>query len=241
MRSRAPRGPEAAWGRRNGQGRRPPQNARQPGRPESPDRASWRPCRRLRRARRRWFRQASCSRKAAPAWMNSECPPETSSKQVRRIERFGQPDGERVAFEVIDRHQRQIVDQRNRLGGYKPHQQSADQAGPGGGGDAIEAAEIEMGFLQRGPDKAVEQLDMRARRDFGDHAPVRRVLLELCAHDVREDRAASVGLQPHDRGGGLVATRLYAEYRKAGLFLLHMHKNIFADRAPLHDPDCNPS
>ena len=98
-----------------------------------------------------------------------------------------------------------------------------------------------MRLLQRGSDKAIEQLDMGARRDFRHDASVRRVLLELGAHNVGKDRAVSVGLKPHNRGSGLVATRLNAENREAGLFLLRMHKNISADRAPLHDPDCNPS
>ena len=78
-------------------------------------------------------------------------PSRDQEQQVRRQERLRQPDGERVGFEVIDGDQRQIVDQRNRFRGHKPHQQSADQARPGGGGDAIQAAEIEMRLLQRGP------------------------------------------------------------------------------------------
>ena len=49
-------------------------------------------------------------------------PSRDQEQQIWRTERLRQPDGKRVGFEVIDRHQRQIVDQRNRLRGHQPHQ-----------------------------------------------------------------------------------------------------------------------
>ena len=50
----------------------------------------------------------------------------------------GEPRRERVRFQMIDRDQRLVVGQRDRLGRGQADDDAADQAGPGRGGDAVE-------------------------------------------------------------------------------------------------------
>ena len=56
------------------------------------------------------------------------------------------------------------------------HDQAADQAGPGGGGDGREVGEAQAGLAHRTRDQAVELLDMRPRRDLRHHAAIGRML-----------------------------------------------------------------
>ena len=128
----------------------------------------------------------------------------------------GEPRGQRVRLEMVDRHQRLAGDQRDRLGGGQPHDHAADQAGPGGGGDAVEIGEAHARLLHRLRDDQVERLDVGARGDLRHHAAERRVLLDLRQHDVGAD-AAGPGHRPLDhRRRGLVAGRLDAEHDHRG-------------------------
>ena len=79
-----------------------------------------------------------------------------------------------MGLEVVDRHQRLVVDQRDRLGGGQADDHAADQAGPGGGGDAVDVVEGLAGLGHRLGDDAVERLDMGARGDLRHHAAERR-------------------------------------------------------------------
>ncbi len=53
-----------------------------------------------------------------------------------------------------------------------PTMHAADQARPGGGGDAVDVVEPEAGLGQRRLDHAVEQRDMGARGDLRHHAAI---------------------------------------------------------------------
>src|SRR5579872_2336256 len=61
----------------------------------------------------------------------------------------------------------------------------------------------------------VEVADMGARRELGHHTAIRRVLVELAAHDIGEDAALAGGRAVRDalddRRRGLVATGLDAQ------------------------------
>ena len=83
------------------------------------------------------------------------------------------------AFQVIDRDQRLVVGERNRLGRGQADDDAADQAGPGGGGDAVERFERHVRFGHGLGDDGIERLDMGARRDLRHHAAEFGVLADL--------------------------------------------------------------
>ena len=105
----------------------------------------------------------------------------------------GQPRGERMRLEMIDRHQRLAGDQRNRLGGGQADDHTADQAGAGRGGHAVELVEADAGFGHGLADNVIQRLDMRARGDFRHHPAEGRVLVGLRQHDIGQNLAAPVG------------------------------------------------
>jgi hypothetical protein len=74
----------------------------------------------------------------------------------------GQALGEGVRLEVIDRDQRRLVDERNRLGGGEADDHTADQSGAGGSRDAVELREFFARLRHRLGDDEVEHLDRRA-------------------------------------------------------------------------------
>ena len=123
-----------------------------------------------------------------------------------------------MGLEVVDRHQRLVVDQRNRLGGGEADDHAADQARAGGGGDAVDLVERLAGLHHRLGDDAIERLDMGARGDLRHHAAERRMLADLRQHDIGQDLARPVARALDHRGGGLVACRLDSEY-KHGVFI----------------------
>jgi hypothetical protein len=130
-------------------------------------------------------------------------------QQVGRPQALGQARREGVGFQMVDRHQRQVVGERDRLGRHQPDDQPADEAGTGGGRDAIEIGEAEIGLAQRLGDQAVEMGDMGAGGDLRHDTAVGRVGGVLRQHDVGEHVAGAVGpAAPDDRRGGLVARRL---------------------------------
>ena len=62
---------------------------------------------------------------------------------IGKRRRVGQPRGERMRFQMIDRDQRLLLDQRDRLGRGQPDDDAADQPGAGGGGDAVDGVEVD--------------------------------------------------------------------------------------------------
>ena len=126
--------------------------------------------------------------------------------------RVGEPRGQRVRLEMIDRDQRLLADQRDGLGGGEPDDDAADQAGSGGGGDAVEAGEAHAGIRHRLGDDEVERLDMRARRDLRHDAAEGGVLVDLREHDVGHDPPRPLREPLDHRRRGLVASRLDAEH-----------------------------
>jgi hypothetical protein len=110
-----------------------------------------------------------------------------------------------MGFEMIDRDQRLLLDQRDCLGRGQADDHAADQPGAGGGGDGVDGAVAAPG-LRHGPgDDQVERLDMGAGGDLGNHAAESRVLADLRQHDIGQDLAAAVLKTFHHRRGGFVA------------------------------------
>ena len=116
-----------------------------------------------------------------------------------------------MRFQMIDRHQRLFRHQRDRLGCRQSDDDAADQAGAGGGGDAVELIVGLAGLAHRFGDNQVDRFDMSARGDFRHHATIGCMIGDLAEHDIGQDAGAAVGGALDHRGGGLVAGRLDAE------------------------------
>ena len=128
----------------------------------------------------------------------------------------GEPRGQCVRFQMIDRHQRFAVDHRNRFGGGEPDNHPADQAGAGRRRHAMDLMEAATGFVHGPGDQVVENLDMRAGGDFRYHAAKGGMFIGLRQYDVRPDNAAAVRATLDNSRRGLVARRLDSEYKHSG-------------------------
>ena len=100
-------------------------------------------------------------------------------QQIGEVEPVGEPCGERVRFQVVDREKGPAARKRHRLRRGRAHQQAADQAGPGGGGDAVQVGEAEAGLRHRLAHQRVQAVEMGAGRDFGHDAAIGRMLAGL--------------------------------------------------------------
>ncbi len=119
--------------------------------------------------------------------------------------RLAETDRDGMSFQMVDRDQRQPQRQRHGLAERQPDHHPADQARPGGGGDAVEIGEIDVGRGEGAAGDRLDRLDVGPRRDLRNHAAVGRMLLDLAAHDARQHRDRTIGRQAHDGGGGFVA------------------------------------
>ena len=113
---------------------------------------------------------------------------------------------------MIDRDQRLLADEGDRLGGREPHDDTADQARSCGGGDAVEAGEAYACICHRLGDHDIERLHMRARRDLRHDAAEGGVRVDLREHDVGENPPRPLRKPLDDRRAGLVARRFDAEH-----------------------------
>jgi hypothetical protein len=87
--------------------------------------------------------------------------------------------GERVRFEVIDRHQGLVIDEGDRFGGGQPHDHAADQAGTGRRCHTVELVVALAGLCHGLADDEIERLNVGARGNFRHHAAEGRVLIDL--------------------------------------------------------------
>ncbi len=105
------------------------------------------------------------------------------------------------------------MDGGNRLGRGDPDQKAADEPRPGGGGDAVQLVKTDVCFGQGLGDKAVDVVEVGARRDLGYDAAEGAVFVDLGQHPVGQDAALAID----NGGGGFVATGLDSQddHRKA--------------------------
>ncbi len=123
-------------------------------------------------------------------------------QQIGKIEiGIDQARAERMAFEMVDRDQRLAGRERETLAGEQADHHPADQARPGGRGDAIDLGNFNIGFAQHLADQAGKDIDMGARGNFGDNAAERAVRFILADHRLGED----LPVAGHQRGGAVVA------------------------------------
>ena len=132
-------------------------------------------------------------------------------QQIGCNESFGQANGQRMAFEMIDRQQRQAPRRRYRFRRGQSHHQPTNQPGTCCCRDGIDILKAETGLAQRLFDQRIEHLHMGPRRDFRNHAAKGAMLFELGPNDVGQYFAIAQPAPPNDRRRRLVATCLYAE------------------------------
>ena len=115
-------------------------------------------------------------------------------QQIGKGHVLGQPHRQRMAFEMIDGEEGLVVGEGQRLGRHHAHHHAADQAGPAGGGDAVELRR-DRGRRSPAPPRPARRSarDGRARR-----FPARRR---------RSGDARSTGCRPHWPGSGRATSR----------------------------------
>ena len=117
-------------------------------------------------------------------------------QEIGEVELGHEAGGQRVRLEVVDRHQRQVVDQCHRLAGEQAHHQPADQPRTGGGGDPGEIAEADAGLAHRLGHQQVELLDMGAGCYLRHHAAIGGMLGELGEQGCRQHACGRRGPGP---------------------------------------------
>jgi hypothetical protein len=128
--------------------------------------------------------------------------------QERGLERLvAQVERRDVPLQVVDGNEGQAVRPGDRLGGGESDEERPDEAGAACDRDAIDRRELDACLAKRLANDRRDELEMAARRDLGDDAPVASVQLVLRGDDGREHPAVA----RHHRGGGLVAGRLDSE------------------------------
>ena len=114
--------------------------------------------------------------------------------------------GVEVGLEVVDGHERHVPGQCQGLGGGDPHDEGAEQARAGRGGDRV--GNIHAGVGQRLLDGGGQQLQVGPAGDLGHHAAERPVQVDLAGNN----RRAHLVPAGHDRGRRLIARRLDAQH-----------------------------
>ena len=155
-------------------------------------------------------------------------PARDQQQQIGRLQAFREADGERMRLQMIDRDQRQLVHERQSLGGRDADQQAADQPRPGRHRHSVKLVQADTRLAHSLGNDLVEALHVRPRGNLRHHAAVAAVLLPLRAHDVGQDAPAPVRGTRHDRRRRLVAARLDAEHQRLALVLGRIHGASFA-------------
>ena len=93
-----------------------------------------------------------------------------------------QNHGVDVAFNMVDRDQRQAAGEGQRFGIGEAHQQGSHQAGPRGGGNGVQAAQRNRGPLQRFTHHGNDGAQVLARSQFRHYAAILAVGVHLRRH-----------------------------------------------------------
>jgi len=151
-------------------------------------------------------------------------------EQKRKFDLVREPGGQRMRFEMIDGEEGLVVGEGQRLGRHHPHHYTADQAGPAGGGNAVELGEIEAGDGQGVLDQPVDALEMGARGDFRHHAAEAAMLGQLAINHIGQDlaersiaRGAADGWRFDDGDGRFVAACFNSHHTHACLLASAVH------------------
>ena len=113
---------------------------------------------------------------------------------------------------MIDGEEGLVVGEGQRLGRHHAHHHAADQAGPAGGGDAVEVGEIEPGGRQGVLDQPVDPFEMGARGDLRHHAAEAAMLGQLAIDDIGQDPAErSIARRAAGAGASTMATAVSSQ------------------------------
>ncbi len=112
-----------------------------------------------------------------------------------------EPRGQRMRFQVVDRDQRLVVDERDGFRRGQANDDAADQTRPRGRRNTIQRAEGYLRLAHRRADNRIQRLDVGAGGDFRHHAAECRMFGDLRKHHVGQDAALPV-VGPFDQGGG---------------------------------------
>ena len=151
-----------------------------------------------------------------------------------------QVGGGHVSVDVVHGHQGDAIGIGQGLGEVDTHQKSPDEAGVGGDGHRTHVGEGDARLVESLLGDAGDGLDVGAAGDFGNHAAVETVGLDLGGHDIGLDGAEGGGTVRavghfHYGGGGLVAGAFHAEYVHMSSF----PRQASAAEAPKRRGSCN--
>ena len=135
-------------------------------------------------------------------------------QEIGKCDAVGQPRGQCVALQMVDRDQGNAAHQGNRLCRHQADNHAADEPWAGGGGDRVYVVPAAVCLGKCVVDHVVKMGDMGARGDFRHHAAIGFMGLVLGPDRIGEDGATALPVAPHDGGGGLVAGRFDAEHRE---------------------------
>ena len=125
----------------------------------------------------------------------------------------GEPRGERVRLEMIDRDQRLLADQRDRLGGGEADDHAADQSRSGGGGDAVEVGEAALPASAIALAMIMSSASTWARAAISGTTPPKAACSLICESTTLDRILPGPAVGPLDhRRRGFVAGRLDAEH-----------------------------
>ncbi len=130
---------------------------------------------------------------------------------IGKFRRVGEPRRQRMRLEMIDSDERLLVGERDGLGGGESDNDAADQAGPGGGSDAVERGEGRLRLLHRFGYDAVERFDMGAGGNLRHHAAKLGMLADLRQYDVGQNPPLAVGAALDHGGRRFIACGFDAE------------------------------
>ena len=145
--------------------------------------------------------------------------------RVLERRRIGVEDvGGDVPDEVVDGVQRALERHRERLRRADADHEGAREPGPRCHRDRVDVGERDPRLGERGLDRRLQRLEMRAGGDFGHDPAVAGMLVHRARDRVREQRAAA-----DDADAGLVAARLDAEDERFAA--VHVHAPASRGRA----------
>ncbi|MNN40711.1 hypothetical protein D3C81_1547940 [compost metagenome] len=127
-------------------------------------------------------------------------------RELRR--RLLQHRRQQMALHMVHADRRHAPGQGQRLGAGGPDQQRADQARPGGIGDRIDIGETATGLGQHLADQRQHAFDVVARGQFGHHAAVGAMQVDLAEQRIGQQTALAV-IQRH---AGFVAGSFQAQH-----------------------------
>jgi hydroxymethylbilane synthase len=142
--------------------------------------------------------------------------PGNQEEKIWRPKTTGQPRGEGMALEMIDRNERQAGRQSDGLGRAHANEHARKQPRSGGCCDAVEIRNPALCLRESTGDQSVQVGNMGPGGNFGNDATVRRMLGQLREHAIGQDAAAAYRGAADNGGGSLVAGGLDTENGERG-------------------------